>query len=116
MNTNTNNDTNARKRSRLYLVLVVLVFAAPLVAAFVLQQLGWRPVAARNYGELVEPAQDQRAYQATAADGEAIAWNNAGGVFHVVVPMPADCGAPCSGAWSPTCRWACCSPGGSIRA
>ena len=86
---------NTQRRSRLYLVLVVAVFAAPLVVAFVLSHLGWRPVAARNYGELVEPARDYRAHRATTAAGDALAWNNAGGVFHVVVPMPAECAAPC---------------------
>ncbi|HVF35749.1 MAG TPA: hypothetical protein VND91_10545 [Candidatus Saccharimonadia bacterium] len=84
-----------RNRSRLKLVLVVLVFATPIVAAFALRALGWRPVAERNYGTLVEPAVDYRGHVATAADGVPIAWNSASGTFHVVVPLPPDCGAPC---------------------
>ncbi|HET9484531.1 MAG TPA: hypothetical protein VFO79_11290 [Xanthomonadales bacterium] len=86
---------NPQNRSRAYLILVVLVFAAPIVTAFALNRFGWRPVAERNYGTLVEPARDYRGHPARTADGTRIDWNNAGGVFHVVVPMPAACGAPC---------------------
>ncbi len=83
------------RRSRLQLILIAAVFAAPIVVAFVLSRLGWRPLAERNYGTLVEPAEDYRGYRASTATGDALAWNNAGGVFHVVVPMPRECGAPC---------------------
>lgn len=86
---------NPRDRPRLKLVLVLLVFAAPIVAAFALRGLGWRPVAERNYGTLVEPAVDWRANRATTPDGTPIDWNTAAGTFHVVVPMRADCGEPC---------------------
>ena len=86
---------NPRNRARAQLVAIVLLFALPIVAAWVLNRAGWRPSGARNYGTLLEPAQDFRAHRATTANGEQIAWNNAGGVFHVVVPMPPGCGAPC---------------------
>jgi hypothetical protein len=84
-----------RTRSRLQLVAIALVFVAPVLAAWMLHRAGWRPVAERNYGTLVEPAQDFRAHLATTADGAAVAWTGAAGIFHVVVPMPRDCGAPC---------------------
>jgi len=86
---------NPRSRSRLQLVLVLLVFAVPIVAAFALRALGWRPDAERNYGTLVEPALDYRGHVASTVDGTPVDWNTAAGTFHVVVPMPPDCGAPC---------------------
>ena len=44
-----------RNRKRLGLVLLVALFLTPLLAAIVLNAVGWRPAGTRNYGELVEP-------------------------------------------------------------
>ena len=87
---------NPKTRSRAMLIAIVLLFAAPILAAFFLDRAGWRPEGSRNYGTLLEPAQDFGAHVATTAAGEVLAWNNPGGVFHVLVPLPTACGAPCA--------------------
>jgi hypothetical protein len=84
------------RRQRFKLILIAALFAAPIVVSFVLAQLGWRPVAAKNYGTLVEPPQDFASIKATGADGVPIAWSSPSGLFHVVVPIPDACGAPCA--------------------
>ena len=47
-----------RMRNRIGLILILVLFATPLVTAYVLNAVGWRPAGMRNYGELIEPAQD----------------------------------------------------------
>jgi hypothetical protein len=83
-------------RSRTTLLLIAALFAAPIVLAFALAALGWRPSAAKNYGTLVEPPRDFAPVVATAADGTRVPWSTPSGYFHVVVPLPDACGAPCA--------------------
>jgi cytochrome oxidase Cu insertion factor (SCO1/SenC/PrrC family) len=84
-----------RSRGRRQLVLVVLVFAVPIVAATVLAWSDWRPRASKNHGVLLDTPQDFRAVVAIDARGEAVVWNSADGLWHMVVRAPDDCGAPC---------------------
>lgn len=65
-----------RNRNRLVLVVIVLVFAAPIVTAFVLNAAGWRPAQTRNSGTLVEPPADVSAAKVTLADGAALQWRD----------------------------------------
>jgi cytochrome oxidase Cu insertion factor (SCO1/SenC/PrrC family) len=85
-----------RGSRRWVMPLVVLLFAAPVLVAFLLAQLGWSPVGTRNNGTLLAPPQDFNAVRATTASGAAVAWNTAAGVWHVVMPVPPACGAPCA--------------------
>jgi hypothetical protein len=64
-------------RKRLGLVLIVLLFATPMIIAYVLNAAGWRPSGMRNYGTLVEPARDLTAAHFVRADGTPIAWKDA---------------------------------------
>jgi hypothetical protein len=84
------------RHARLKLLAIVALFAAPIAAALVLNALGWRPVAERNHGTLVEPARDFRATVAHDAGGAAIAWANAKGRWRVLVTLPEKCGASCA--------------------
>jgi hypothetical protein len=83
-------------RSRRQLLLLMLVFALPIAVAAALSLAGWRPPAASNHGQLIEPAQDFNGAVATAADGSALRWNNADGMWRIVVRAPDDCGEPCA--------------------
>ena len=66
-----------RNQKRLGLVLIVLLFAAPVVTAYLLNAAGWRPAGTRNYGTLLEPAQDLTAAHFVLDDGAPLAWKNA---------------------------------------
>lgn len=64
-------------RNRIGLLLIVALFLAPLVAAYVLNALDWRPGGTRNYGTLVEPPQDLTAARFVLADGQPLQWKDA---------------------------------------
>ena len=64
-------------RKRLGLLLIIALFLAPVVAAYVLNENGWRPAGTRNYGTLVEPAQDLTGARFVLADGKAVEWKDA---------------------------------------
>jgi hypothetical protein len=65
-----------RMRNRIGLILILALFAAPLITAYVLNAYGWRPAGTRNYGELIEPAQDLTAARFVLADGKTLAWKD----------------------------------------
>jgi hypothetical protein len=65
-----------RNRNRLVLIVIVLVFAAPIVTAFVLNSAGWRPANTRNSGTLVDPPLDVSGAPVTLADGAALQWRD----------------------------------------
>lgn len=65
-----------RNRNRLGLVLILLLFAAPLLTAYVLNAFGWRPAGSRNYGTLIEPPQDLGAARFIQDDGKPLAWKD----------------------------------------
>lgn len=65
-----------RTRRRIGLLLIIALFMAPLVAAYVLNAMGWRPAGTRNYGTLIEPPQDLGAAQFVLADGNPLKWKD----------------------------------------
>lgn len=85
-------DPSAGRRQ---LLLVVLLFALPVFVAVVLAFAGWRPVGTRQHGVLLDPPQDFNAVRAVDGDGQRVVWNLPDGNWHVLVPLPADCGPAC---------------------
>lgn len=86
---------NPRNRNRLGLILILLLFAAPLLTAYVLNALGWRPAGTRNYGTLIEPPQDLTSARFVLADGKPLAWKNEDWSWTVfAIPGPA-CAKAC---------------------
>jgi len=65
-----------RNRNRIGLILILLLFAAPLLTAYVLNTIGWRPAGMRNYGTLIEPPQDLTSARFVDDDGKLIAWKD----------------------------------------
>ncbi len=65
-----------RNRNRLVLAVIALVFAAPIVAALVLNATGWRPAHTRNAGTLVDPPLDVSGAAVTLADGSKLQWRD----------------------------------------
>lgn len=64
-------------RKRIGLILIMLLFAAPLITAFVLNAVGWRPAGTRNYGELIQPPVDLTGARFVLADGKPLQWKDA---------------------------------------
>lgn len=86
----------AAPRRRWVMPVVLLLFAAPVLVAFLLSQLGWRPAGTRNHGTLLAPPQDFNAVRAIDESDAVVDWNTSEGVWHVVLSVPPDCGAPCA--------------------
>lgn len=84
-----------KTRKRIGLVLIMLLFAAPLVTAYVLNAVGWRPSGMRNYGELIEPPQDLTAAHFVLADGQPLKWKDEDWSWTVFALTGPDCAQQC---------------------
>jgi hypothetical protein len=84
-----------RTRNRIGLVLILLLFAAPLVTAYVLNAFGWRPAGMRNYGTLIEPPQDLTTARIVYTDGKAILWKDDAWSWTVFAIPGASCAQAC---------------------
>ena len=82
-------------RKRIGLVLIVLLFAAPIVTAYVLNAVGWRPSGMRNYGTLIEPPEDLTAARFTLDDGKQLAWKDEDWSWTLIALPGPDCAAKC---------------------
>jgi len=63
-------------RKRVGLILIILLFAAPVITAYLLNAAGWRPAGTRNYGTMMEPPQDLTAARFVLADGTPLKWKD----------------------------------------
>jgi hypothetical protein len=86
---------NSRNKNRLVLVLVALVFAAPLLVAYVMNREGWRPQQTRNSGILVEPPRDVTTASVTLADGTKLMWRDPQWHWTLLALPGAQCAAQC---------------------
>ena len=86
---------NSRNRNRLLFVAIVLVFAAPMIAAWLLNASGWRPANTRNSGTLVEPPVDVAATPVTLADGSQLVWKDPQWHWTLLALAGGDCAAAC---------------------
>jgi cytochrome oxidase Cu insertion factor (SCO1/SenC/PrrC family) len=67
---------NTQDRNRLVLIALLLMFAAPLLIAYVMNHEGWHPQQTRNSGTLVEPPRDISTVVVTLADGSKLVWRD----------------------------------------
>lgn len=84
-----------RTKNRLILVAVLLVFAAPLLIAFVLNAEGWHPERTRNAGSLIEPSRDVSKVPVKLADGSDLIWANPQWQWTLLALPGAECGTAC---------------------
>jgi cytochrome oxidase Cu insertion factor (SCO1/SenC/PrrC family) len=82
-------------RKRLGLVLIIALFATPIVIAYVLNAFGWRPNGMKNYGTLIEPAQDLTAAHFVLDDGKPLAWKDDEWSWTLVGLAGPDCATKC---------------------
>lgn len=90
-----NNADKRTRRSRFTLIAIVLVFAAPLIAALLLNLGGWRPLNTRNYGTLVQPPVDVNAVPVTLADGAKLVWRDPQWHWTLLALPNGDCAEAC---------------------
>ncbi|KAA2283985.1 hypothetical protein [Arenimonas fontis] len=88
-------DTSAKTRSRLTLLLVAVLFLGSFGIAAGLFFGGWKPGQTRNLGQMLDPYPRLQDLPLSRADGQAWRWRPEERHWHVVVPVPADCGASC---------------------
>ena len=65
-----------QSKNRLVLIAVLLLFAAPLLIAYLLNSQGWHPQNTRNSGTLVEPPLPVETTPVTLASGGKLVWRN----------------------------------------
>ena len=82
-------------RRRLGLILIVLLFVTPILTAYVLNALGWRPSGMRNYGTLIEPAQDLTAARFVLDDGKPLSWEDEDWSWTLIALTGPDCKEKC---------------------
>jgi hypothetical protein len=92
---NTSNTPNQRT-SRLKFLLVVCLFAAPIIAAALLNFSGWQP-AGKAYGEPILPQRnfEQEHLQIRLADGHAWAWRDTSPRMTLIALAGPDCATHC---------------------
>jgi len=86
---------NPVNRKRAALVLIAALFAAPFLAAWLLDASGWRPTGSRNFGDLVTPPQELAGAHITLADGSALRWNEPSRTWTLFALAGPDCAARC---------------------
>jgi hypothetical protein len=84
-----------QNRKRAGLILIVLLFAAPIATAYLLNAFGWRPAGMRNYGTLIEPAQDLTAAHFVLDDGKSLAWKDAEWSWTLIALTGPNCAQKC---------------------
>lgn len=86
---------NKQNRNRLMLVALVLIFAAPLLIAYVMNAEGWRPQQTRNTGTLIDPPRDVTALAVTLADGGKLVWRDPQWHWTLLALPGAQCATQC---------------------
>lgn len=95
---------NKITRGRLGLLAVVVVFAVPLIIAFVLRGNGWQPSRTVQNGILVQPQRDVAPARVTLADGSRYAWRDPQYRWTLVALSGTDCGEQCRARLDETLR------------
>ncbi|MGE5241412.1 MAG: SCO family protein [Bacteroidota bacterium] len=85
----------AQASSRRTILLLALMFALPVIVAYVLYYGGWRPGATGNYGELVQPARPLEDAALTTLDGKALRFSELHGKWTLIAFSASSCLSPC---------------------
>ena len=85
-----------QRSSRLKFLLVILVFAAPFIAAALLNLTGWQP-SGKAYGEAIVPQRnfEQEHVQLFLADGKTWPWRDSSPRMTLLAMAGPDCAAHC---------------------
>jgi cytochrome oxidase Cu insertion factor (SCO1/SenC/PrrC family) len=83
-------------RRGLILAVLVLLFAGGFIASYALLASGWRPVATKNYGELVEPPREIRDVALVDAEGRSVSFAAYKGKWTLLYFGSAECLKACT--------------------
>ncbi|MBE1160238.1 hypothetical protein [Dyella acidiphila] len=91
-----NTVTPNRRSSRLKFLLVVFIFAAPIIAAALLNLSGWQPTG-KAYGEPIQPQRnlDQQHVQIRLADGKDWPWRDSSPRLTLIALAGPGCASRC---------------------
>ena len=82
-------------RKRVGLILIVLLFAAPILIAYLLNAAGWRPSGMRNYGTMVDPPRDLTQAHFVLPNGQTLPWKDADWSWTMFALTGPDCAKKC---------------------
>jgi cytochrome oxidase Cu insertion factor (SCO1/SenC/PrrC family) len=82
---------------RLRLIVIVLLFAAPVIAAWLFHASGYRSAQTTNHGQLVTPARPLIAFRLPAREGSPVTLDTLKGHWNFVTFADAACSGPCAG-------------------
>jgi hypothetical protein len=88
-------DPKQQGQNRLMLVAIAAIFFVPLLAAFLLNVVGWRPQNTRNVGTLVDPPRDVTAATVTLDDGTHLVWRDPQWQWTLLALPGAQCASQC---------------------
>jgi len=86
---------NKQNRNRLALIALLLIFAAPLVIAYLMNRAGWHPQQTRNSGTLIEPPRDISTVAVRLTDGNQLVWRDPQWHWTLLALPGAHCAAQC---------------------
>lgn len=92
------------QKNRWTLIAVLVLFAAPIIIAYVLNHNGWLPQNARNYGTLVEPVRDVGQTAVVLSDGSKLAWSDPQWHWTLLALAGNDCKTNCQSALAAVMR------------
>lgn len=86
---------NRQIRNRLALIVLLMMFAAPLLIAYLMNREGWRPQQTRNSGTLVEPPRDVSSVAVALTAGSKLVWRDPQWRWTLLALPGAQCGMQC---------------------
>lgn len=96
--TSDNKKNGDRKGGRLTLIGLAVLFAAPMLIAYLLYYSGWRPDATQSYGDLVMPARPVGDVELSVVDNGPRRFSSFRGRWLLVYFGSSECGTACERA------------------
>jgi cytochrome oxidase Cu insertion factor (SCO1/SenC/PrrC family) len=92
------NVNRSKSGARTRLVIVFLLFATPMIAAYLLYYLGWRPETVNPHGQLVTPARPVENIGLLSLDGKPVEFRELRTHWLLIYFNRAECTAACENA------------------
>lgn len=89
-------ENRSSRRFKRQSLLIVALFALPIVAAYVLYKMDWRPSGTTNYGQLIHPARPLPDVKLIKADGKVFDISELKGKWTLLYAGSAVCPEPCT--------------------
>jgi len=97
-----NDAGRVRTKNRIQLIMIGLIFALPVVIAWILFTVGWRPAATTNHGELIRPPVPQSTAGWVGGEGKSLSPQIFKGIWTMLIVAPGACTESCMHALDQT--------------